>query len=292
MRVDSIKRWHWITISLVLGLAIGWAWRRSCSNLWAYGEEINDPDQFEAALLNTIADRPQFKQIVVQRQDLPDGSGGVRTVHLVWGKYCNGQSEPDGQLHWRPAVFIADIPYRPRIDLWQTGADGEVISRFANLRSPTVVDFLSVLSTARGVKFTNAWWNTYPLGTALIMVVIVVGGIWPTVINLLVYGRLRRPAEKKGVDLSKVKALPKPPQAQLTQEDLQPLNELEAELEANLEIGAQSNTTTDRPEQSVAPVLSSQPVDSASAIQAEAKAFAAKPEDFYPTELRNRETQT
>jgi hypothetical protein len=239
-----------------------------------------------------LAGRPLFKDVSVHRQSL-----GGRDVHIVAGLYCTGRPDPkDSQYHWRRAVFVATIPYKPVYGVrWLAGANAsasEAVARYERAESPTVVDLLRAVSEARGLSYTNAWWDTYPAAFRVGAAVLVIGLLWPTCVNLIVFGKLTQPPkEKPSIDLSQVRstsAAPASP-AGLTDQDREQLADVEASLLAGLGEPAAPDTAeaaaTDAPVKPL--VVSTEPVV-AVAQEHDDKHFEAKADDYYPTERGHR----
>ena len=67
----------------------------------------------------------------------------------------------DGKYRWRPTVFVATVPYERATYLLDV-AGPEAVTRFEALAEPSVEDFLDLLAASRGLKYTHAWWDTYP----------------------------------------------------------------------------------------------------------------------------------
>jgi hypothetical protein len=118
--------------------------------------------------------------------------------------------------------------------------------------------------------------------------VLLIGVVWPTVINLLVFGRLTRPREEAGIDLSKASsatppAAPKGP----TEQDLAHLRELEAELAARLARGGDV-PAPDAPATApaVPAVLGGAPLEPVPQDAHDERLFGARADDFYPTEAK------
>jgi hypothetical protein len=290
MTIASVRRWQWIVLGIVVGFLLRTVRDLNGANLGQFGDAINDPLRFERALATTIAERPAFKDVRVYRQVIRDDAGGEsRAVHVVTGKYCNGEIDSrDGGYHWRPAVFIAPIPYGHASylpDILGT----EAVARYEAIPSPTVLSFLEALSADKGTHYTHAWWDSYPTVTWFGGSVVLIGVVWPTVINLLVFGKLVRPRTEKGTDLRKVRASVATSGPALgAQDDLEQLQRLEVEMQARLEAGLDVPTSASS-KGAPPPIvkLESAPVEPAMAIDAGAKEFAAKPDDFYPTERRS-----
>ncbi|MDB5298695.1 MAG: hypothetical protein JWO87_358, partial [Phycisphaerales bacterium] len=254
-----------------------------------YGDAIVNQRRYEEALLKIEQGRPSFTDITVHKRSVPDRKGGMKRVCVVAGQYYNGRPQQEnGKVgpHWHDAFFLADIPYKPATDLGRLGKP-EAAQKFQALAEPTVLDYLDALGEARGVQYTHAWWQGMGMRSWMLSSFLIIGVVWPILVNLMVFGSLRRPKEEKGIDLSQVKAHEqKPVAAQVSDEDLARLSELEAELEKNL-AAAPSPAPTQAAEPKPARKLTTAPLQPAvAAPTAEQKAFAAKQNDFYPTELR------
>jgi hypothetical protein len=291
MWIEQVKRWQWLLLSVAVGALLWWSLRPDTDSLAGYGECINDPAAFEAALAGAAHGRARFTNVRVHRQLVDDGAGSAATVYVVSGDYCDGTPDPmDGTLHWRPRYFLAPARYRPHWNLYDfsgaTGGAAKALDQYQRIESPTVVDFLRLLRTAGVVSYTHAWWRTYPAATWVGGSVLLIGVVWPTVINLLAFGRLTRPREEKGTDLSKVKNAAAPAPAGPSADDLEHLRELESELEAKLAGEAPAAP----PEQPAAPPRRAAVLTAAPAGPAPTDAphddtvFGAKADDFYPTE--------
>jgi hypothetical protein len=291
MLIERVKRWQWLLLGVAVGTLLWWSWRPDPGSLAGYGECMNDSRAFEAALVGAARGAPRFSNVRVHRQSVDDGAGSAAEVYVVSGDYCDGNADPlDGTLHWRPRYFLAPAPYRPHWNLYDFGdAKGEAakaLEQYQRIESPTVVDFLRLLRTAGVLSYTHAWWRTYPAATWVGGSVVLIGVVWPTVINLLVFGRLTRPREEKGIDLSKVKNPPTPAPAGPSADDLEQLHELEAELEARL-AGVTPEPPTEQPPAPPrrAAALVTSPADPAPGDGPhDDTVFGAKPDDFYPTE--------
>ena len=289
MNVASVKRWQWVAVGLLVGLAL-WGARRwgAAGGLYADGRCINDQGTFERALLRKVGGRPLFKDVHVHRQRLADGKLGSREVHVVTGRYCTGRPDAsDNQYHWRPAVFIASIPYQPKSGA-RSSLDSKALARFDTSPSPTVVEFLAAVERANGPSYAHAWWETYPALSRIGGSVLLIGVVWPTLVNLLAFGRLTRPREERAtIDLSAVASPPPEKSGGLSAEDLAILARVEAELEENLGVSATPPADVKREPQPVAAprVMAGGALDATVAVATEdEKHFAAKADDFYPTD--------
>ena len=292
MWIEQVKRWQWLLLSVTVGMLLWWSLRPDTHSLAGYGECINDPAAFEAALVGGAAHgRARFTHVRIHRQLVDDGAGSAATVYVVSGDYCDGTPDPmDGTLRWRPRYFLAPANYSPHWNLYDfgstTGGVAKALEQYQRIKSPTVVDFLRLLRTAGVVSYTHAWWRTYPAETWVGGSVLLLGVVWPTVINLLAYGRLTRPREEKGIDLSKVKNTAAPAPDAPSALDLEQLRQLEAELEAKLggtEPEAPAEQTAEPPRRSAALVTAPAGPAPADAPHDDT-VFGAKADDFYPTE--------
>src|SRR5690348_5944342 len=122
MRLESVQRWQWVLIGLLVGLTWWGArrWGNGDGLLDGPGECINDRATFERALITRLENRPLFKDVMVHRRTI-DG----RDLHIVTGLYCSGRPDAkDNKYRWRPAAFVAPIPYQSVYGArWLAGAN-------------------------------------------------------------------------------------------------------------------------------------------------------------------------
>jgi hypothetical protein len=301
MTVASVKHWQWLALGVVVGLMLWGARRWSNADPGRLGDAIYDPARFERALTTKIAGVPAFKRVSVYRTTLDDGAGTSRVVHVVSGKFCDGRIDPgDGRYHWRPAVFVAPVPYETSADVVGL-ATIEAVMRYRAVGDPTVLDFLRMLEESGLVEYRHAWWDTYPMPTWFGGSVLLIGVAWPLALNLVLYGWLLRPREPKGIDLSAVSSAAARTAAvrqDLTEEDLERLREMEAALAAGLAstqalgpVGADG--AQQRPDRA-APLTPADEPAAGPAVAGEQLVFGAKADDYYPTargESRGAETR-
>jgi hypothetical protein len=293
---ERIRHWHWLVIAILLGVTVAKVREQYVDDaIKDLGESLNGQGQFEESLLQTIQGRRLFDNVIVTPERIDDGLGGKRSVHVVRGMYWNGRIDRTTQSRqpvWRPAFFVAVVPYHPQLNLAGMGAQGDQIAaHLASVRNPTVLDFLSAVHQTHGVAYSYPWWrgSAYALWLWLTASVLLIGIALPVVINLTVYGTLWRPraVKEKAVDSSKVEtSTHAAPASSITDQDLAHLIELERELEEKL--GQQSPATAAAQAEAIAEVrkLTGTPLASADEIAAEHKEFGAKDDDFYPTERR------
>ena len=290
MGITSLRRWHWVAIALAVGLTHGAVWQAAAPDL-ADGLDdfeavITDQARFEHAVVTEVQGVRLFKDLTVRPQWVRTPGGAPQLVHLVTGTYWDGTPQRrDGQLQarWAPACFVAPTPY-PRL------ASG------GPLPFNSVREYLQSLGAASGVRFTYAWWwwATRPMFISVCAALVVIGGVWPTVINLLNFGTLSRPADERGVSLWQMRPAPDPdatvaPPAPVCGDALQ---RLEAELEAGLRgadndapaMPARAQTRSTAAHPAIPPLLTS-PVVVVPASAPQDRHFGADRADFYPTEL-------
>jgi hypothetical protein len=286
----SLKRWHWMVIALFVGLAVGNIARPTSLDLRTeYGTALNSQKDFEIALVKEAEGRRRFKDIVVHHQSAQNPAGGEQRVWIVSGLYCTGMPNPtDGKLYWTPAFFVAGEPYRPATDLPQlAGSSSAAVADFQKLQYPTILDFLHLLADTRAVEYRHAWWRSYSLAVWFIASVLLIGIVWPTAIDLIVFGKLIRPREKKP-DLS-LSSTPQPlARPQMSAEERAKLEALDAEMAAKLAAepltvpAAIPGPATAKP----APILQAGPQAAVKTPEKKPRAFGAGAEDFYPTEQK------
>ena len=282
MEISTLKRWHWLAIAVVVGVLIGSAWEFARANtsdpLDQYEKLITDPIEFEGALVDAVNGRRRFDEIVVYPYRTTRGG----KAFLVTGQYWDGRSEMrDGQAVARfvSACYVAPSPYRPRLTPERDSATLQV-------ELPTVLDYLNLLRKSSGVRYRYASlaWMSEPMFISIVGGVLVIGLIWPTIINLLTFGSLFRPKEAGGISLwsaaSKSSNAPAPPgNPNAEQFDSSP--RVEKELDAPREASEGSSDPS-------IPAVSLQggPIEpTAAPIDSPPKDFGAGQGDFYPTVL-------
>jgi hypothetical protein len=296
MRLERVRRWQWVVLSLVVGLGLAQVRRFDADDL---------PDR----LGQGVADRAWFEREVQRRVPLADGSTvpafgrlrvyplsvpertGRRRVHVVAGMYLahagNGRGDAGGADAGgadavgkvRPYFFIAPVPYQSL---------GDERSRKPVDPGATVLDYLDGLR-GKGVTYTYAWW-AHPRYAAAAWVggsFVLIGVLWPTALNLLAYGTFRPPPEEKGVSLWKVRpSHTSPPRSAVTAAvATRPAPAAHAPVPV---APPPSPRATAAPPDTV-PVLSVGPAEddvAAATPGHEHKEFGARRDDYYPTELK------
>lgn len=312
MKLEKIKRWQWIIISLILGFTVGKLRQIYTDDIIAdFGNTMNSTRQFEQGLLAAEKGIPFFKNLVVYPDPAPRDKS--RNYYIVTGKYYGGRPEvrSDGTAHavWRPYCIreqdhvTKSGVYVPSIDLRAFNRPGgpDYVAKFKALPKPTILDFLKIMREARGVNYKYAWWaepqNALLLWTAGSF--LVVGLLWPSFVYLLAFGTLSQPPSDDDIDLSQLKSTSSSSTAPAaptgpTQQDLDQLEQMEQKLMANL-----ASRSDAAPGQPAPPIQAPQPIRQLNAAQSETvqtqeqkdeKSYGAKQDDFYPTE-RHRGSQ-
>ena len=276
MQISDVKRWHWMAAAIVVGLACGGVRMNDDSSvsLDDYDHIFTDAAQFERALKTKQSGQPQLIDITVFPYRLTRANQNTMRVYLVTGLYWDGSvrvnREGAGSATYIPACFIATCPYVPA-----AGAKGTTY--------PTVMAYLdSLKSTGVSYRYAWWWWLATPLAIWLAGSILIIGIIWPTVINLIVFRSLVRPAETPGISLSDVKSQsPKTPPPT----KMEPLAEVMTEPELEVAVNSAAPPVP-APPPAVA-VLATSPLDAAPEVSSQTPTeFAARKDDFYPTELR------
>jgi hypothetical protein len=228
--------------------------------------------------------------VTVYPYRLGGSSAGAAKLHVVAGLFFDGKPElENGRLaaHWQEAYFVASVPYRVAEAPSAASAKSPGVpaqgQEFAD-----VLAYLQALKQAQGVQYAYAtwWWATRPMFIWTVGGFLFIGIVWPTIVNLLVYGTFFRPAEAKGDPLRSAKPAPTVPAQKptISSADAQALRDLELELEANLETSASPPSAASPPRPAVRELATVplQPV--AAPAPQKKKDFGADQGDFYPTE--------
>lgn len=202
MQFAAVPRWQWIALAIIVGALVGYVTDAADSQLYGlnvqgYGMLLPDQQQFENGLVQDYNGIRLFSNPVVYPHWTTDSKGHRTLVYIVSGQYWDGHQEmKDGRAvaEWVPRCIITHTPYKPKIAV----SDG---SNSSSAEFPSVVQFLDALHRSYKVNYHYAWWALHPVLVWIVGCFVVIGGIWPTVINLLAYGTLTRPKDVKPVSL-------------------------------------------------------------------------------------------
>ena len=223
MHVEDLKRWHWVVVALVVGLALSWVWS---SVEWDETLPSIAQRDFEAGLTIPYPKDGHLANVTV----MPPLEG----KHKVVAERMRNTKTP-GVMEMRPVAYMADAPYKA--GQWRGSGD-----EYKNVR-----EFLATLKKDNpdlDIKYRYAWWREtwaiYVLWTGACLLLI--GGVWPSVISLMVGAGLGFHKKEKGpeYDLDRFKGEPEaakaaPAPTGPTQDQLDHLHQLEDELERRLE---------------------------------------------------------
>jgi hypothetical protein len=293
MNVTSIRRWHWMVVGLLAGALYGYV-RESSANFYdeltSYGARRIGQREFEAAVTKQFHGKAGFSDLVITPHRLIATGGPAVTVHVVYGLYWDGRTQVEnGRIaaRWEPAYFVASAPYFPtRASATTTApaaapAAAQLDNVMAYLRSPPG-------GKAAPFEYSSWWWATRPLFVWTCAGFALLGGVWPTVVNLLAFGTFRRPAEAKGVPLRQSKPAPQAePSGEL---DPGALEALERALAATPSDAAPEPPPVAPPKPAIRTLRGDADAETATTVAAdrEKKDYGKATEDFYPTELRGK----
>jgi len=217
MHVQDLKRWHWVAISIVVGLALSYVWS---SVEWDENLPTVGQADFERGLLTKFPAEKALQNVVV----MPPQEGKYK---IVAEQVRNTKTA--GVVDLRPVAYMADTPYKAGV--WRGESE-----QYGNVRA-----YLAKLKESNpDVAYKYAWyretWAIYTLWLGAS--VLLIGGVWPSVVSLMVGAGLGISGEEKGpeYDLERFKSeeAKKAAAAGPTAADMQHLHELEDELEKKL----------------------------------------------------------
>jgi len=217
MHVQDLKRWHWVVISIIVGLALSYVWS---SVEWDENLPTIGQRDFESGLVTKFPQAGHLDNVTV----MPPQEGKYKVV----AEQVRNTKTP-GVIDLRPVAYMADSPYIS--GKWRGDSDSH----------PNVLDYLkSAKQTNPEVSYKYAWyretWAIFLLWTGAS--VLLIGGVWPSVVSLMVGAGLGFNKEDKGPDYDldrfKGEEAKKPGAPQPTAADMQHLRDLESELEKKL----------------------------------------------------------
>jgi hypothetical protein len=222
MDIASLPRSVWVVLGLLLGALGGYQWSSISDTMdgIARASQI----RFEQDLMMKAQDgSPLIKGIVVHPPLYSPADRGE--VNIV--TYKRLAQDRNGKHWWIDKCFVAKIPFEPMSGL---------VAASPNL---TVESYLLALAKQNsGVKYNYGWWmkpkNATMLGAAIGLVLI--GGLWPSLINLMIGAGFGPKREKKGVSLwsvknKKAREAPKPV---VSAEQIQQVADITAAYQQNL----------------------------------------------------------
>jgi hypothetical protein len=286
MAIEDLKRWHWVVIGVVVGALMGLGQVYGGNEPWANLPSIGQ-QEFEEGLRA----RPRDGAAVFENITVYPGAGGEPDLVVVdrrmdWGLFAGLRAGPAGsdarQIRYVQHFIRARRPFKPFAPI--AGA----VAR----PNYTVRDYLNDAH----VNFRYAWWKEPKTLIALWTVgsTVLIGGVWPTVLNLLVgAGFGRRQPKEPDYDLGRFKSEPGPAGPAATTPDGAALEEhvrkLEEELAGSLSAGVSAAGQDQANESKPAPALLAAPVEAPAAAGDEDKEYQG---EFYPVARpHHQETQ-
>jgi hypothetical protein len=328
MDLQELKRWHWMAI----GLLIGGLW--AATQLF-YGITVDDGDPdtlegpFEMAVMST-KEAPSFVDFFengnVYVSDLclhpagPDISADADRAHPKQAQWVTGtvgrrRFSRSGPPAWETKRFKykAALPFVPSKKFDYIAGDWVPYGRFKPVAGyvkskpasyPSIKDYFDALNRkfgASSVKYRYIWWEErwaimtmYPLAGLLL-----IGGVWPTVLGLMVGAGLGKKAKTDDYDLARYSGKTPSPVMKpvgMTEADRLQLAAVEAELEKNLE--GFTHPSAGQPVGATAAPgvrkLEAETVDGSKGEPQKAveeKSFGAGAGNFYPTEIHTEEEE-
>jgi prepilin-type N-terminal cleavage/methylation domain-containing protein/prepilin-type processing-associated H-X9-DG protein len=202
MGVEDLKLWHWIVLGAVLGALVG------------YASTFAGPDR--DPILRTPITAQQFVDLVNQEGTLheivihPPRDGQNFVTAFV------GEAGSRASIgFYAPIPFVADGVH---------AADVREFVQQAKAKHP---------SLESSYAFTEATW--FIVLSRTIAGVILIGGVWPVLLNLMIGAGLgRKKLDDIDYDLDRFESEAKPSAPKVTAADLAQLNEVDHDLEENL----------------------------------------------------------
>jgi hypothetical protein len=154
------------------------------------------------------------------------------------------------------------------------------------------LDGVARQSGGKGATYRVAWWERPAVAWALYPAagVVLIGGVWPTLLNLMVGAGLgRKRDEEPGIDLSKYKSTATAPtpkgKAELSDDERRQLDAVAAAMEAELAAGATARAGGGGEAKQEAAVRELEAAPLAAPVKDEEGKAKAYDGDFYPTEI-------
>jgi hypothetical protein len=217
MGIEDLKRWHWIAIGIVLGTVLAGA------------RLMVDPDETNSA--DTRISAETFVYGVGQK------TGGAANLPLFRNIVVY---PPVNDLDYVTGEQLMAIPGTRKYQYKVISFHGTRPFRAAGRNVPTVRDFLDNVKKSRNdVSYRYAWWtdSRFVWVTWIGGAVIVVGGVWPTLLNFMIgagWGRQKKVKETFDLSRFKGESTQAGEEKVVTQQDIDQLRALEAQLEENL----------------------------------------------------------
>jgi hypothetical protein len=246
MQIEDFKRWHWALLGVAIGLIFAYAWQ---------DHDVVGDKYYEMA---------EVKQVMFERESLSksreSGQAILQNVRveppvrdyqnnlrqIVTGKRLRFNPK-DQKEYLVPFYYYASIPYVPRVPVPDAPALAE---------NATVVDYLKAAEKENPLLHFRYAWELQSNWFAAMWVIgglVVIGGVWPTVLSVLLGAGLGRPSKSaeemadaeylKRFGKGKKKSAPVLAGKGPTDADFKQLDSMNAALEGELAAAGLSLTT-------------------------------------------------
>lgn len=303
MQIESVKRWHWCVIGTIVGCAV------AAVSIWGGPEEkpstetVHHPE-FEGHLLyggfqgaKVLNIRNISVHPYLQARNPYADNKLVQTDYITY-EYDMYKPLRNGGYEERLGKVGQLIPFQKAANKGASVLGKDVTQLSARQYLEKLEEYMKKLDPKKYDKMTALKWNKRFIEEPKIAFAVYGGGgfvliglIWPTLLNLLMGAGLGREIKEKTMDISKYKGKSQPAKAKptVTQDDMDRLEALEAQLEASLREGAHERVPTAAIATVEAPIKQliggSAATEHALPAPGKEKDFGADQGDFYPTEV-------
>jgi hypothetical protein len=237
MHIEDLKRWHWATISVIVGFALSYLW----SDLeWRDRLATIGQADFERGVMLTDGERGSIAKVTVMPPQ--DGKCDV---------FCHQMRHSnDGQsMELRPVTLVLDVPF---------------IAQRSGRSYSTVQEYLQEVQRSPNpkLKLAYAWYRETWVVRVLCcgMSLLLIGGIWPSVLSVMTGRGLMANRGEEKVDLPYDLTRFKPDDASTSksinhdtasQDDFDDVRKLDDQLETLLTRGSAKSAVSINPVQTL-----------------------------------------
>ena len=286
MGIQDFKRWHWIIIGAAVGAILAFARLQTEPGEAVAQSPSMGPARFERYVVNRADSGRSFIQnihIYPPEEVVREGKV-IDKVNVVEFEYVTDDDNDGAGIATKYNTKFS-IPFKPTVGI--SVPEGQEL---------TIAMYLDAMKTRFDhVSYTYAWWVEPKIVYAMFIGggIVVIGGIWPTIVNLLVgagLGGERRKEEEYDLDRFGNGEETKPAAGAVTDEDRDQLAAVEASLEASVKSAGIAMTADKPPEDAPIRKLNSTAVEMAQppAPSEEDKEYKG---EFYPVARPQGHTQ-
>jgi hypothetical protein len=179
MGIENFKRWHWIIIGVVVGLVIAYV-RLGLEPDYPRSVGLQEFER-EVSAFDLPGDAPRLRQIVLHPPVEGVYKKDVQIVTFLRAQYNNDRK---GWVY-QPSAMKVELPFSRNGQVEYGGSFQSYMDEVAKGEPK--------------VRFRYAWWEApnaqFGLWTA--GCVVIIGGVWPTIVNVLIGAGLGRPPKKE-----------------------------------------------------------------------------------------------